>query len=324
MPGIFGADIYRRYKAEMEKIVSSTRHNQLMEIDPEYAKWAKLLAEPGTTLAQRQLYRKKIAEIVKSYGMDLKFQTVKANRDKLIIMCLPLVLDLAKKYIGKCRGNIYFEDLVGAGNLGAVIGVDKVLNTPVQKVPEYSKLKYTTYVYNWIRKYIMAEAFGNSTGFGGTVRDKEAANKYATILIQPKDKDGEDYPNDLWDVDRKQMKTNDFKDLIMVEDEAKRFQAESKRMFSMISKRDREVLFDAYGIDTPNGVVYTQAELAKKYGVTQGTISKWLTNILWKLQRATKGNIKGEDLIAGLALIQGVDMSKIPGGDAWKKGEYAY
>lgn len=317
MPGIFGGDLYKTYKSEMEKLVSKTRHEQLMIIDDEYRKFFNLLATKGQTLEQRQLYRKKLKAIADSYEHDFKFKRIPANREKIIIMCLPMVLDLAKRYLPMCRGNIYMEDLVQAGNLGCIIGVDNILNASVDDKVKYEKVKISSYVYFWIKKYILMEAFG-STGFGGTQRDKVEATKYAQVVVNHGDESGDDYPNDLWDVDRKVMKTNDFKDLVMIENEVRKFKDFSKKMFGILSSRDKKLLFMAYGIDTPNGVVYTQEELAKEFGETRGIVKRRLENIMWKLKRVTKDNFNGHDMINAYCMIQGLDLRDIDVRDAWK------
>lgn len=318
MPGIYGGSLYKAYKAEMEKIVAKTRHEQLMSIDDEYRKFFELLATKGNTLEQRQMYRRRLKQIADSYEYDFKFKRIPANRDKLIISMLPMVLALAKKYLSYCRNTVYMEDLVQAGNLGCIIGVDRILNTPVDQRAKYDKIKVSSYVYPWVKKYIFEEAFGKSTGFGGTVRDKEAANKFATIVPQKQENNNDDYLNDTWDVDQRVMKSNGFKDLVIIEDEVKKFQAQSKKMFSILSTNDKNLLFMAYGIDTPNGIIYTQAECAKHFGTTVNVIRKRMENIMWKLKRATKDTVSGHDMINAYCLIQGLDLRDINVDDAWK------
>lgn len=318
MAGIFGQDAYRAYKKDMDKVVSEQRHAQLMQIDANYVHWFERLTN-AKSLPERQICRRELKKIVDSYGMDLKYAVIPENRDKLITSCLPMVLALASKTLSKCKNNIYMEDLVQAGNLGLILGVDNALKTPqIKDGLSKTRAKLSTYLYFWVRKYMYQEAF-QSNGFSGTVRDKEAATKYATFVIQrQEDNDGDEMANDRWDVKKvANTVTHDFKDLVMIEDEAKKFQAESKKMFSILSDKEKKILFMAYGIDTPNNIIYTQSEIAKAMGLSQPMIAKYMKNIMWKLQHSIKGMASGIDMINALCLIQNVDMTKVDD-SAWK------
>ena len=323
MAGIFGGENYRTFKKEMDSIVSKTVHNQLMEIDPNYVHWVEKLAK-AEHLEQRQLARREIKKIVDSYNMDLKLEVIPQNREKLIVSCLPMVLMLAAKTLPKCRGTVYMDDLVQAGNLGLILGVDNALKTPVHhEAMNKNKAKLSTYLYFWIRKYMYIEAFRNSMGFSGTISDKEAANKYATVILSKhRDENGDEMQNDLHDVDKEIMKSNDFKDLLVVEDEARKFQDESKKMFSILNPKEKKILFMAYGIDTPNNNIYTLEEIGKALGMPRSNVSRTMKNILWKLQHQVKGMASGYDMINAFCLIQGVDMSKLDDiKDEWKMPE---
>lgn len=316
MAGMFGQGLYRAFKKDMDQIVSEQRHAQLMQIDANYAHWFEKLTT-AETIQQRQLCRKELKKIVDSYGMDLKYELIPENRDKLIISCLPMVLAVAAKTLGRCKSNVAMEDLVQAGNLGLVLGVDHVLKTPVEKDGiSKSKAKLSTYLYFWIRKYVYQEAYQNSNGFGGTHRDKEEANKYSKVIIQDHDSEN-DMQNDRWDIENDVKMTNDFKDLVMIEDEAKKFQQESKKMFSILSNQEKKVLFMAYGIDTPANTIYSGTEIAKMLGKSNAWVTNTMKNIMWKLQHSVKGMAKGQDMINALCLIQGIDMTKVDD-SAWR------
>lgn len=312
MAGIFGGENFRTFKKEMDEIVSKTVHNQLMEIDPNYKYWVERLAK-AKHYEERVICRRELKKIVGSYNMDVKLQVIPENRDKLIVSCLPMVLMLAAKTLPKCRGTVYMDDLVQAGNLGLILGVDNALKTPVHKEAiNKNKAKLSTYLYFWIRKYMYIEAFRNSMGFSGTIADKEAANKYATVVLSKhRNSDGDEMTNDLHDVDKEIMKSNDFKDLLVVEDEARKFQDQSKKMFSILSPKEKKILFMAYGIDTPNEVIYSMTEIGKQLGMPTSNVSRTMKNILWKLQHSVKDKATGYDMINAFCLIQGVDMSKL-------------
>lgn len=309
MAGIMGSKNFDIYRKEMAKTVSENKHNQLMEIDPEYRKsWEKFCN--AEHIEQRQLYKKQMTKIANSYEQDLKFQKSRSNRDKLIISCLPMVVNMAKRFIGRAKGGVYMDDLIQAGNLGLVIAADKYVRTPV---PEGKKeAKFSTIAYMWIFKYIREEAFRQSTVFGGnSVRYAEAAMNTTNTLAARFNKDGEEFSNDTWD-DASMNKLLNIKEFNIVSDEVKAFRDSSKKLFSVLSKEEKQILFMAYGIDTPNNVVYSQKEISKISGKSEPTISRMIASCLRKLSYSTRNSISGNELIMGLAQLHSVDMSQIP------------
>lgn len=309
MAGIMGSKPFDIYRKEMAKVVSENKHNQLMEIDAEYRKaWENF--KNSEHLEQRQHYKKIMAKIAAGYDQDLKFTKSRANRDKLIISCLPMVVNMAKRFIGRAKSGVYMDDLIQAGNLGLVIAADKYVKTPVPVGKK--EAKFSTIAYMWIFKYIREEAFRQSTPFGGdSVRYAEAAMNTTNTLAQKFNKDGEDFDNDTWD-DASMNKLLDIKEFNIVSDEVKAFRDSSKKLFSVLSKEEKRILFMAYGIDTPNNVVYSQKEIAKITGKSEPTISRMIASCLRKLSYTTRNSISGVELITALAQLHSVDMSQIP------------
>ena len=65
-------------------------------------------------------------------------------KNKLILSNLKLVVSVAKKYIDK---GVPFQDLIQEGNLGLFKAIEKFDNK--------RDLKFSTYAYVWIKKYVL-------------------------------------------------------------------------------------------------------------------------------------------------------------------------
>jgi len=310
MAGQYGSHSYSIYRKELENIVDQVRHEKMMELDPEYADIFNRY-QNATSIGEIKTLQRKLIKRLKSSGLDnhrgiskIQFAKNKGNRDKMIISCLPLVVSVAKKILSKSKPSVQFDDLVQAGNLGLVLAADYYLNTPF---PANAKpAKFSSYAYFWIYKYILEESIRSGTILSGTKRDLYNANKYTQLVVHKFDSDDGEMPNDRWDI----KIAKDFSELKFVEDEAKKFRDESKKLFKVLSKKEKQMIFMLYGIDTPNNVIYSQREIAQFFGKSPAQISKDIKNIMWKLQHMTKGFVDGEELIASLCILQGVDLSK--------------
>lgn len=313
MAGIMGSRSFDTYRKEMAVIVSENKHRQLLAIDPDYKDaWEKFCKakEDKEALSVRQLYKKKMAAIANKYEFDLKFTKSRANRDKLIISCLPMVVSLAKRFIGKAKSGVYMDDLIQAGNLGLIMAADRYINTPIPVGKK--EAKFSTLAYMWVFKYIQEEAYRHATPFGGeSARNAYLAANYTQTLEQRANKDGDEFTNDTWD-DASMNKLLDMKEFALVDDEVKAFREKSKKLFSVLNKEEKKMLFMAYGIDTPNNTVYSQREIAKMLGISEATVSRSIAASLRKLTYSARGNVSGVDLITGLAQLHGVDLSQIP------------
>lgn len=313
MAGILGSRSFDTYRREMAKLVSENKHAQLLTIDPEYKEtWEKFveLEHQKGKMAERQMLKKKMARIAAKYNQDLKFTKSKANRDKLIISCLPMVVAMAKRFIGRAKSSVHMDDLIQAGNLGLCVAADNYLKGSVAEGKK--EAKFSTVAYMWIFKYVNEEALRHSTPFGGDSAHHawKATTLTTTLTARATGEDGE-FTNDTWD-DANMNKLREFKDLQIVSDEVKAFRMASKKLFSILSKEEKRILFMAYGIDTPNNVVYSAEEIGKMLGVTRQTIWRTIKNCIHKLNYTGRGMVSGVDLINGLAQIHAVDMSQIP------------
>lgn len=313
MAGIMGSRSFDMYRKEMAKVVSENKHRQLIDIDPVYRDaWEKFCkaVDNKEPLAVRQLYKKKMTAIANKYEFDLKFTKCKANRDKLIISCLPMVVALAKRMIGKAKSGVYMDDLIQAGNLGLIMAADRYINTPIPAGKK--EAKFSTLAYMWIFKYIQEEAYRHATPFGGeSARNAYLATQLTTTLEQKARKDGEEFTNDTWD-DASMNKLIDLRDFAIVSDEVKSFRKNSEKLFSVLSKEEKKILFLAYGISTPQNTIYSQREIAKMLGMTDASVSRSIASSLRKLSYSAKGLVSGTDMILGLAQLHGVDLSQIP------------
>lgn len=313
MAGIMGSRSFDMYRKEMAKVVSENKHRQLIDIDPVYRDaWEKFCkaVDNKEPLAVRQLYKKKMTAIANKYEFDLKFTKSKANRDKLIISCLPMVVALAKRMIGKAKSGVYMDDLIQAGNLGLIMAADRYINTPIPAGKK--EAKFSTLAYMWIFKYIQEEAYRHATPFGGeSARNAYLATQLTTTLEQKARKDGEEFTNDTWD-DASMNKLIDLRDFAIVSDEVKSFRKNSEKLFSVLSKEEKKILFLAYGISTPQNTIYSQREIAKMLGMTDASVSRSIASSLRKLTYSAKGLVSGPDMILRLAQLHGVDLSQLP------------
>ena len=308
-----GSRSFDTYRKEMAQVVSENKHRQLLDIDPDYREaWEKFCKAQANkeSYEVRRMYKNKMAAIANKYDFDLKFTKCKANRDKLIISCLPMVVSLAKRFIGKAKSGVYMDDLIQAGNLGLIMAADRYIKTPIPAGKK--EAKFSTMAYMWIFKYIQEEAYRHATPFGGeSARNAYLAANLTQTLEQRAKKDGDEFTNDTWD-DASMNKLIDLKEFVIVSDEVRAFREQSKKLFSVLSKEEKKILFMAYGISTPQNTIYSQKEIAKILGMSEATVSRSIAASLRKLSYSARGNVSGVDLITALAQLHGVDLSQLP------------
>lgn len=297
------------YKSELEKEIKKQQHSYLMEVSPEYAALFIKFSEAESRDEKSEL-KKQMIKMRDDLKNDWGYTKSKANRDKLIMSVLPMVMAMARKYFANAKGNIQLEDLIQAGNLGACVAADKYVSTNVKQGQK--EAKFSTMAYMWIYKYITDEAWTQATVFGGD--SKKAAYDAAHLTTTLKDKitkDGEEFSNDVWD-DSVMNKLMDVKEMTIASEDAKQFRDSSKKLFAVLSKEEKRILFMAYGIDTPNNIVYSQREIGKQLGLSDVKVSRMIASCLRKLSYTTRNNVSGQDLITGLAQLHNVDLSQIP------------
>lgn len=297
------------YKKDIEREIEKQSHSHLMEVSPEYVEIFKQYTETENK-AEQVMLKRKMVKMAKQLQNEWGFKKSAANRDKLILSVLPMVMAMARRFYGSARGNISLEDLIQSGNLGACIAADKYISTPIKTGQR--EAKFSTVAYMWIYKYISDEAYTQATVFGGD--SKKAAYDAAKLTTTMRDKitkDGEEFSNDVWD-DNAMNKLMDIKEMTIASEDAAEFRKASKKLFSVLSKEEKRILFMAYGIDTPNNVVYTQVELSSKFGLSKSKVSRLIASALRKLSYTTRNNVSGQDLITALAQIHNVDLSDVP------------
>ena len=275
MAGQYGSRSLPLFLRDMNFVISQVKHEYLMEEDPEYA---KIYDEYALAQSQADIKKlqKRLMSRVKVLGLDkreniakLQFKKNAGNRDKMIYACMPLVLSVAKKILWKSKSNVMIDDLIQAGCLGAVLAADYYLNTPF---PANAKpAKFSSYAYYWIFKYVLEESVRSGTILSGTKRDVYDANKYTKIVVDAND-DNDDSTNPNSYADRQAYKSHDFSELKIVEDEAARFKHESMKLFKCLTKEEKRKIFMLYGIDTPNGEIYSQRDICKVFGKSPSQI----------------------------------------------------
>lgn len=302
--------LYNIYQKEVAKEIKKHQHNLLMEVSPEYVELFTRYAETEN-IAEKEVIMKKMVKLRNSLKNEWGYTKSKANRDKLIVSVLPMVMAMARKYHNVARGNVLLDDLIQAGNLGACVAADRFVNTPIKKGKK--EAKFSTVAYMWIFKYIRDEAWAGATVFGGSSKKAafDAAQHTQTLRDTMTTGDGEEFSNNIWD-DAAMNKLMNVKDMTIASEDVKEFRNSSKKLFSILSKEEKRILFMAYGIDTPDNIVYAQKEIAKKLGLSESKVSRMIAAALRKLSYSTRNNVSGQDLITGLAQLHSVDLSEIP------------
>lgn len=228
----------------------------------------------------------------------LTFSKMTVSRDRIIKGTMLLAASVARMFAPRAKAHVDFDDLLQAAYLGLIVAADKYIDTPYIGRPA----KFSTFAYTWIKKYVKEEIRNQNSMYGGHIRDKEAAQYIYKIESHVNSEN----PNDVYD----KVSTNDFSEIKVIEHELKSFERDSRLLFEPLTKKEKQMLFLAYGIDTPDDTIYSITEIANKMGVSKAKISRDIKNIMWKLTHMTRGNLKGRDLIANLLLLHGIDISK--------------
>lgn len=301
--------MYNIYVNELSKLIKNEQHSHLMDVNPEYKELFIRYTETESA-PEKQALRKKLVAIKNSLKNEWGYKKSRANRDKLIVSVLPMVMAIARRFYANAKGNTQLEDLIQAGNLGACVAADKYVNTPIKDGAK--EAKFSTMAYMWIFKYVRDEAYVSATPFGGSSGKNafDAAN-LTTTLRDTLTKDGEEFSNNIWD-DAAMNKLMDVKEMTIASEDVKQFRNQSKKLFAVLNKNEKRILFMAYGIDTPNNIVYSQAEIAKMEGTYPMNIQRTIAGALRKLSYSTRNNVSGQELISGLAQLHSVDLSEIP------------
>ena len=185
--------------------------------------------------------------------INLKMNGDVDARNKLIEHNLRLVAHITKKYDSKLVSN---DDLISIGTIGLIKGVDTFSNT--------KGVKLTTYCARCIENEILMYFRSN--------------NKYSRdISINESigyDKDGNEITvcDVLKTPEVNYIEELDKKDKINL----------LKKYYSVLSPREKDIIYDRYGI---KGEELTQKKIAKKMGISRSYVSRIEKRALAKILR---------------------------------------
>lgn len=186
--------------------------------------------------------------------IDKMLQGDKEARNSLIEHNLRLVAHIVKKFESSTND---VDDLIGIGTVGLIKGIDTY--SPLKKV------KLTTYAAkcaeNEILMYFRANKKNakNVSIYDGISYDKEGNEITVLDILKTKDPD---YLEDLYVKDNIQL---------------------LKKYFSILSKREREIICMRYGIG--GGDEKTQKEIANSMGISRSYVSRIEKRAITKMLR---------------------------------------
>lgn len=187
-------------------------------------------------------------------------------RDMLIRHNLRLVLSIIKdrKY-DKLIFDI--EDLMSIGVEGLIKGIDSFDENISGKISSYISGCIRFEILNFLRKenYFWKKGY-SLVSIDEVAKEKDGTCIYKGDVIRTKEVSVEDIV-----IDR--MMELYYREMII-------------KMMDMLSDRDREIFMLTYGF--MDGKVYTQEEIAKKIGISRGTVSVILIKNLRKMRERLK------------------------------------
>jgi len=195
----------------------------------------------ATLKRQKKILGGKTYQVEKDISANMQKST--RNREILIQSVLPMVEKEARYYDTVSPARVELNDLISAGNMGAVTAADMWLDTAVD-VRIAKNAKFSTMAYNWIIKYIKEEINERKSILShGTTKSYEAAKCYVMYGDKPVGKDGS-MNNTLYDILIHDNLTSEIED--SATNNAKEF---SVKLFNDIAKIDKRILFAYHGID---------------------------------------------------------------------------
>lgn len=259
------------------------------------------------THATNQVYRE-IRNITKGH-LDsqnrliykTEYEPTEVNRDKLITKTLPMVLSMARQSANSYNTKIELNDCISAGMIGLIEGVDLYILRA--KTREHSA-KLSSYVHPWIQKRIREYCHGNLTILTTSARHlKNTLEKTMMLSGNETHQDSEMGSAEFFDTH------NDSN--LMVEDGEILYELEqlSKRLFSTISKDEKQILFMNFGIgiDSP----MSEQEIADEVQRPRQLIQNQIQDSLQKL----RSSFDDEDKDLFVELIGNKSISKL---EVWR------
>ena len=190
-----------------------------------------------------------------------KFEPIHENRDHLIKTLMPMVVKIAKGIAAKYGSRIEYDDCVSSGLQGAIIATDKYIE---KSAIEPQPAKLSTYAHSYIVKYINEYCASVNTILShGTTKWVEASADYVMSGNQTYQEDGKAV--EFFDIANDKNLTSVQKD-VLSDDET--VDAMSKKLFSMISPLDKEILFMSFGIGSVSNERLSVKDIAMKLDVT--------------------------------------------------------
>jgi RNA polymerase sigma factor (sigma-70 family) len=237
----------------------------------------------------------------KKFCKTNKFKRVKGNRNNLIKQHLRLAISIARDiYIRSGIRTIELDDVVQAANLGLVIAADKYLASTTDS--KYATYAFSTYAYNWIKKYVLDEI--NLTSHQLTRIGTDAYKRLGNDLkMISKDDDitYADYDNNPIN---NELSSSTTSQTILEHEHALDSQRKLlQKIFEPLSSNEKMILCALFGLH-PFSAPQTGAEIAKRNGLHRSAISNIkkhaFNKIYWGASAKEREAMQTFSIIAGL------------------------
>lgn len=300
---LFAKDIRK-----IKKNSNSDKYNGLKEFDELSAKYNQIenaLAEyPNDEDLQREERRlsEKIMQFVsKEQGVDIRTpEVLTANPERQINNLIPMAHGVAMSYANRSGDKVCAEELIGCACEGLVIAGSKYFaKNPSQKVKDAIEkgVPFSTFAWNWIRKYAYDSINAQGSIFGGSVASMEESNRNQIVYRDstPEESDSTIVPNIFkTEMAKVSFSNTDYENQSMSDDltDISRY---LKNIFRGLSKYEKRIMFLYFGIDTPKNRTMTMEEIGASLGTTKKTICIDLKRAYEKMQRKAKNRDGGID-----------------------------
>lgn len=234
----------------------------------------------------------------------INYTNNKENRERLIFSVLPMVESIARAYANVTPSRVEFEDLLQAGNIGAIIAADRWLNTSID-IRVQKNAKFSTMCHSWILKYVK-EHLSNSMSIlsHGVTKSYDAA----TYLVSSGDacvSSGDDNKTTVFEMIANTTGVDDSETR-----EQLHFLAEvSQKMFSTLSAKEKRIVFAFFGIDRDRSMHLN--EISEQLGISKSATFTIINDCMQRM----KEKVECEELFSYASFMFGADLSVL---DEWK------
>ncbi len=203
-------------------------------------------------------------------GDTSHIEPTKENRAKLIKSISPMVISLAKKRGETMSNHINLDDIVQAGNYGALVAVDRyIANHP------NNTAKFSTFAWSYIRKHIHEYCLKTTSILSANLSTYQYSNK---LVVQS----GDEYIGD--DGSKKMCR---FDNIVDKSTESNNDRESIKHfiggMFGCLEPLEKKMLFANYGIGRES--MMTNIEISEKFGKSISFVNSTINNALEKCRR---------------------------------------